>query len=343
MKKRNSQYTGNKKGARRERPLGVREEAARARKRKRAGGYYDERVYSQKEYMEMDRDKAVSAKRMRESGDLAKKKNREVVDEVIWRKNKKAGKKKVPAKKRLTVLFIAVVLLFGIGYFCFQYMRVENIAVDGVEGEDAQNVIALSGLIQGTHIFNVDREKAKEQIDAEPYYEYRSIEYDFPNSVVIHVNKRRVSGAFEHNGRYVLIDENGIALGKQNIKTALKVPVLYGLGTVTYEIGYEIRVDDTEKQGFMTALLAALNDSTLAGTIRSVDFTNKNNAVMVNDAGMKIEVGEEKDVADKIKFASKVLERLKKEGKTKGRLDASSKARISYFEEGSDVSKDIIT
>lgn len=288
----------------------------------------------------IDRDKAVDPQKFRNDGYGADETD-VTVDGMVWRKQKKPG---MTGKTKAAIIFVAAVLLFGMGYFCFRFMRVEHIDVDGASNnEDSVTVIGLSGIETGTHIFSVDQKKAEEGINSDPYFVYESFEYVFPNSVTLHVKKRNIAAAFEYVGKLILIDENGYALDKINGNSKLNVPQLFGLGSVAFESGYEIRLDTPERLTALKNLLKAINSSSLKGTIKSIDMSDMKNVILTNGNGMKINIGEDADYDVKARFAASVIKRLQMEGKTTGTLDARSKARISYYEEGSDKSRDIIS
>ena len=68
----------------------------------------------------------------------------------------------------VVILLLTIVLLGGLGFLGYKYIRAEQIIVRGNQKLSSEYIIGLSGIKTGTHVFNVNKDLAKAGVEAGP-------------------------------------------------------------------------------------------------------------------------------------------------------------------------------
>ena len=71
--------------------------------------------------------------------------------------------------KTILAVVLTILILAGAGYFIYVYFQVEDVEVKGTAQYDVSYVVKLADVPPKTHMFLVDTEQIKENIEAEPY------------------------------------------------------------------------------------------------------------------------------------------------------------------------------
>jgi len=222
------------------------------------------------------------------------------------------------------VLMAVLLVLVGMGYLGYTYIRAEEIAVRGNQKRESAYIVALSDIKTGTHIFNVDREKAKKGIEADPYLTLEDIEYTFPNKLTLVVSERRGTACFFFKGVYVVTDFNGFILESVGESERPDLPVIYGINVTEFALGARIRTDDTYKQSVMTGLLEELDKHGLTDQVAEIHLEDVNSLAFALKNGMAANLGQAEQVGDKLVWLAGILPVLEQEGHTGGTIDISS-------------------
>ncbi|MGQ9537724.1 MAG: cell division protein FtsQ/DivIB [Actinomycetota bacterium] len=145
---------------------------------------------------------------------------------------KGAGAKKGSPRRGFRVL-LGACLLASLAALVWVYLftgvlEVRRIEVEGNRRLGEDYLRAISGITPGTHLLKVDAEAVKRALLAEPYVERVEVRRRFPDTVVIKVTERIPVGCIDQNGRYHLVDRNGVVL--ESAESPLEgIPMLTGL------------------------------------------------------------------------------------------------------------------
>ena len=237
----------------------------------------------------------------------------------------------LPIKKRrrmsgrgVVILLLTIVLLGGLGFLGYKYIRAEQIIVRGNQKLSSEYIIGLSGIKTGTHVFNVNKDLAKAGVEADPYLTLEGIEYTFPNTITLVVSERQGTACFEFRGAYVVTDSTGFILESCMEKDRPDLPIIEGINVTEFALGAKIRTDDTYKQDIMTTLLETFAQYNMTDKIARINLEDVNSITLVLKNGMNANFGQADKIEEKLAWLANILPVLESEGKTGGTIDISS-------------------
>ncbi len=224
-----------------------------------------------------------------------------------------------------TAFFLALFALLG-----YALMRVQHINVSGNKSVSAENIVELSGIREGVHVFTVDKKEAEKQINADPYLLYKRIEYHFPNTLTIVVEEREEAAYFSFLNACVITDEKGVVLGHTDNGDAPELPLVTGISVTEFVLGAVIRTDDTAKQSAMTSLLREMKAQELTDKISAIDLSDVNSLSLLLKNGMRVDLGQAARLDEKFEWLYNILLDLESKGYTGGEIDLSSPDSPAY-------------
>ncbi len=245
-------------------------------------------------------------------------------------------RQKHTAKRRrrvFPVLFgiLAVLVFLGIvGFLGYKFVRTDEIDVVGNAAVGDDYIISLSGIETGMHVFNIDKARAKEGIESDPFLVYKGIRYTFPNKITIVVEERQAAACFDFFNTYVIIDADGLILGHEETGEQPDLPLVGGIDVLEFALGAKIRTDDTAKQLSLTELLDAIGAYALTGQIEKIDFSEQDEVFLYLDNGMDVRLGRAAQFDEKMEWLSNILPTLAEQGLSGGTIDITSVQAPSY-------------
>jgi len=91
-------------------------------------------------------------------------------------------------------------------------LNVKSVEVKGNEVLDADYLRSLSGITRDTHLLKMDVKAVESALLSEPYVAGVNISRRYPNTVVLGVTERQPTGVILQNGKYNLVDQEGMIL-----------------------------------------------------------------------------------------------------------------------------------
>lgn len=170
---------------------------------------------------------------------------------------------------------IAVLLvLAAVGAGCVVFFRVRSIQVEGAVRYSSAEIVAASGLEEGSYLALLDTVSMARQIRAKlPYVERAAIRRVLPDGVVITVEESTVAAAVNSQGRWWLVNSAGKLLEPVDEAGAEGRPQLTGVELITPAPGMNAMVDQEEENRWNGALelLRALDARGELSKLSSVD------------------------------------------------------------------------
>lgn len=129
------------------------------------------------------------------------------------RGGKKSGGEAGPVKTAMlgALLIAALAALLWI-YTGTGVLNVKHVEIRGNEVLEEGYLRSLSGITGDTHLLKMNVKAVERALMSEPYVAAVDVIRSFPNTVVLEVRERRPSGAIWQNGRYNLVDQEGMIL-----------------------------------------------------------------------------------------------------------------------------------
>lgn len=196
----------------------------------------------------------------------AKKGNVEFAGERVLRK--KAPDEERRSRTGVRIL-IGAALVASLAALVWVYMftgvlNVRRVEVRGNRRLDSAYLRSISGITSDTHLLKMDVGSVERAVLAEPYVRNVRIRRRFPRTVILEITERLPIGFLIQNGRYHLVDEEGVVVESRDAPeeglleiTGVELPILYP-GS---------RVDD-QRFREISALLKELPEELLEGSVR---------------------------------------------------------------------------
>lgn len=167
----------------------------------------------------------------------------------------KRGGRGVGPRGRVRML-LAALLVASLGamvwvYFFTDTLNVRQVEIYGNCNLDPDYLRSISGVTPRTHLLKMDVKAVEKAVLSEPYVLRVEVRRRFPHTVVLKVVERTPIGYLVQNGRFHLVDREGLVLESKDQRgelpeiTGLEMPLLYP-GT---------RIEDPRLQG-LAAILA---------------------------------------------------------------------------------------
>jgi len=129
------------------------------------------------------------------------------------KRGKKAGR--ISARARILVLSALLVLSLAALLWVYTFTGVLNVTEVEVRGNEVLGegyLHSLSGITRDTHLIRMDVKAVESALLSEPYIAKVDVSRHFPNKVVLEITERRPTGFIVQNGKYNLVDQEGMIL-----------------------------------------------------------------------------------------------------------------------------------
>lgn len=232
--------------------------------------------------------------------------------------NKNDGRRGVILKRLGIILGIILVLLLGVIIYIRSAYKLDNIQVTGsVHYSDEQivNIVTNNKPTDNTVQFYLSNKlKPVENITFIDKYD---IEIIGKHTITITVYEKQMAGCVMYMDQYIYFDDEGVVLETSSSKLE-DVPCIDGLTFDSIVIGEALPVEDKRMfQNILTMTQLIEKNDLIIDEIR---FDNKEEIILRKD-DIKIQLGSESNIEDKLMNLSSILDNLK--GK-KGTLDMTN-------------------
>ena len=166
-------------------------------------------------------------------------------------------------------------------------LRITAVVIEGRANTPEPMLRAALGVTKGDPILSFSVEQARQRIETLSWVEQATVERRLPNTVVVFLKERRPFAIWQNQGKFVLIDRDGLVVDNQDVKHFRHLPLVVGLGA----------------PGAATPLLDALVDRpALAGRIvAAVRVAERRwNLRMKNGADVMLPEGQEVAALDRL-------------------------------------------
>lgn len=206
---------------------------------------------------------------------------------------------------------------------------IRNVAVEGTVSASDEEIIRAASLNLGGPIGDVREEDVRRNLEKTGRYALVSLEIRRPSTVVLHVRQRTRDAMVPLGGRILVTDSDGWVI--EICDTLPENSGLYvrGLTCTDYSVGK--RLSAPEKQlSAMRAVLEAVRAQNAGNYLSELNVSDVNRLWMVSRTGIRVELGDEAQMEDKLRWACSAIADLENRGETLGTLDVSSAMRADF-------------
>lgn len=296
-------------------------------------------------YIDVDADEALTA--------FSDDDNEFYVDEVeatLSKDDRKEHRKKrekkpsTPSRRRVLrivsyCLIVAVILIVGVVLSLTVLFKTQSYEVTGTDRYTADQIAAVSGIVEGENIFLAPKAPAERRIKDEfPYVEDVDVTFRIPDTIRIHITEA-VEGYLVKatDTEYLLISTRGRILDRVSDISGYDLPIFIGPDAAGGEIGDYVDYEDQTVMGIIDEITGVFADNGYQG-ITEIDATNPASISFTYDDRIKVKLGLPEDLSYKIRTAMTIIEEkidVNTAAAIEGVLDVSrcNETKRSYFDE----------
>ena len=226
--------------------------------------------------------------------------------------------------------FLALLLLAAVFIAAYMYVfRVRTLLVEGVDSSQYDHVKNLSGITMGESMFSLSESRLRMNLSADPYLEYISVRKEYPSTVAITMRERQAAGAIAYSGIYLLVDDEGRIL-ETTPALPQGMPAVTSVRVSSANIGTKLTSSQSDQAGIVLAIISELKAQDALSLIRQIDVGDRNSLYLVTFGDIKVVLGDETSLPDKIAWMRATLEEMARLGYSGGRIDVSSGKNAVY-------------
>ena len=159
-----------------------------------------------------------------------KKKNKKVKVKDNKIKNINENKNKKKKKRNVKIFLISIsIIVISILVSSSEIFNIKKISVKGIDKLSDKEVISYSQITIGENIFKTSLSKAEYEIEKNPYVKKVEVKREFPNTILVNIEERKVNYILQLAESYVYVDAQGYIL--EISKEKKEVPILIGIVT----------------------------------------------------------------------------------------------------------------
>ena len=135
-----------------------------------------------------------------------------------------------------TTLLLLAALVLGFGVAQSSLFNIRQIEVNGVSRLTPEEVVKISGLITGEHIYEANLTKAKNMIAANLWVQGVEIKRRLPATVVINVEERVPAAVITTADGLFVVDASGVLLMRQKLVDGMSVLAVSGIDDISPDV-----------------------------------------------------------------------------------------------------------
>lgn len=229
--------------------------------------------------------------------------------------------------KRILKLLAVLALLGAAAFAAFETLKIREIIVIGCKITSADEIAAVSPIEYGTSVFLLNKQAVLDRLSQEPFIKPLSVEIEYPDKVVITIEERERAACIEKQGALLIIDKEGWLLEVKVMPQDIEYPLITGVSADAAEVGKRLGTADTFKLDVLCRVITALEESGLDA--QNIDVSLAASIAVTLRYGMKVELGDDTRLDEKMKWIKASLETLQEKGIEGGILDVST-AKYGY-------------
>lgn len=235
-------------------------------------------------------------------------------------------------QRRKKRAFLLLVLALA-GAFLLLRSRVfvlRQVNVQGNSRLSVEEVMRLAGLSYGESIFSVSERRIEQQLSGEISVELFSCERVLPDSVCLAIREREALACVHCGGEYLLIDETGYIMGRQENYPDAGVLLVSGMDAYVDRQGKHVESSVSGRRTVMNQVIAALREKNMLSLASELNVANMDEVYLVSVSGVQVILGDTENLPDKLEWMRAVLAELTRKGVMRGVLDVSTGKNAVY-------------
>ena len=204
-----------------------------------------------------------------------------------------------------------------------------RVTVEGNSLYTPEEIIQKSGLTDGADIFDVAEDRVRRALAANDIT-LVSMTVNYPDHVLLVVEEQHAVAAVNCAGVILVLDSQGRIMDRLTSVPEGKYVQISGMDVSLNAQGTNIESGKRWQLDDMSKVLGGLIDRNMLASVAELNVADRYNLYLVSRSGIKIVLGDDEMLSDKLMWAESVLAQLTQEGVHRGILDVSTGKNAVY-------------
>lgn len=236
-------------------------------------------------------------------------------------------KRKRRKTRKKILIGLMLVLMICIGLLFTPLFNLKELEIEGNKKVKTEDIIKSSGFILSENIFKFKLNTAGETIAKIPYINSVIIQRKLPGKIEISVTECIPMAYIQCANEMVVVDKDGKVLEKKTEDINYNLPILFDFKFDKYTLGEKISKNNNEKLQKTLEITKNLYNNNLIEDVLSITTTKGELYLNFRD-GLKVIVGDEKDIGSKLTMLKEVLKVMP--DKSGGIIDARDPQKLYH-------------
>ena len=200
---------------------------------------------------------------------------------------------------------ILLVVLVGLVFINSRFFAIKTVQIEGNHLVTKEDMLMMAAVNLHQNIFQVDRDKLRQAILADPRIAAVTVGWRLPGTLIIKVRERKPACLLLYSNNRLVIADDGMVLGMVSDRDSAKLPLVVGIRFKKVKVGERLR--SRELEAALSVIAAA--DPSLERLLDQIDLrTYQLRLVLPNSQHqINVELGDASDLETKLANLRAVL------------------------------------
>ncbi|CEO27238.1 cell division protein FtsQ/DivIB [Paraclostridium sordellii] len=244
---------------------------------------------------------------------------------------KRTSRYKLNKRGKITIYaFIFLVILFIYIFISSSFFELKNIAVNGNEKLNINQIKKLTSIGVGKNLFQYNLKDIEENIKSNPYIKYVEVKRKIPNQLIINIKENTEDFIINLDKKYLYIQNDGLILSEKSKIENKNIPIISGLKIKEYRLKEKIKIDKSTSEKYFILMLKSLKKNNMIRELKTIDI-NKNFINLKTKDGIRVKLKLDSNIDYNINRLNEILINLKSEKLKDGELDLLNDKQATYL------------
>ncbi len=249
--------------------------------------------------------------------------------EIARRQNRrrKAKRRRIMRTRAVMAALLGIVLIVILMFFT-PLFAIRGVEITGNETVTTEQIDSAIGSVSGVNLFRVDCSQIEDQIKEIAYVSEADVGRKLiPPMLTVSVKESLPSGYFDHNGSYVVVDENCNILTTESQKPS-KIPEIAGF--TGYTDGQPLPEENSERIAAASEFMTCMNDLGLLDKVDILSLDPITSITFTYDERLEVLCGSSLDLELKLKMFKENIYSSALNERSRGTIDLSVTGKAVY-------------
>lgn len=134
--------------------------------------------------------------------------------------------KSTPRKFFRTSIFLLLIMICVYFFLHSSFFQVDTITVTGNSVVSQQEIISMSGIIEGINLFTANEKLVSRAVELHPMVKQAQLVRHLPRTLEIQVTERTMWAVVPVTGEFLIVDGEGFCINKSLLLPSIELPVI---------------------------------------------------------------------------------------------------------------------